>query len=822
MKKFLIMLAFAAICIPLSAEHYKKSLFNDGWTFTKDGEMKAVTLPHDWGVEGPFEQVYPGETGKLAWWGQATYSKTFSVPEDDMKLRKRYWLDIDGAMSHAKVYCNGSLAGEWPYGYASFMVNLTPFIHEGENRIEVTLDNPENSSRWYPGGGLYRNVWLTVCDPVGSDHNGTYITTPYVSAESATVKVRTTLRNDTDKPAKGTVTTFLCYDDKAFSKDVVEFSDLKENKDVEQSFSVSYPRLWSPDSPERYCAITEISTSDGVYSDTVYTYFGIRKAECKEDGFYLNGEKTFLKGVCLHHDAGAIGAAWNYSAWIRRLNMLKDMGCNAIRTSHNPPAPELLELCDVMGFLVMDELTDTWTIPKKPNGYATIFDEWARKDMEALIKRDRNHPSVVMWSIGNECGEQGYADKWYIPQMLTDICHTLDPTRPTTSGNDNPWASAQPYHETVDVYGFNYKPHLYKSFHEANPTQTVLGSETASCVSTRGYYKFPVEEDKSKGEGDFQVSSYDLYAPAWASKPDYEWAYEDSCSFVAGEFVWTGFDYLGEPTPYNVDYSVLTNFHDPESKAKAEAELASLTQAPPPSRSSYFGIIDLAGFHKDRYYLYQARWRPDLPMVHILPHWNWKGREGQVTPIHVYTSGDSAELFINGVSKGRKSKGPYEYRIRWDDVTYEPGKVLVVAYKDGNIWATDEIKTSGEPKAIEVAFENGHGPMPGFGGEQQENYVIKDDYRSVKDLVFVDIRIVDAKGNFVPTANNKVKVTISGPAEFVFNDSGAPTSHTPFYSDTFNVFNGRGSFGVRVKDFDKVKITVSSDGLESGGLIMKR
>ena len=357
----------------------------------------------------------------------------------------------------------------------------------------------------------------------------------------------------------------------------------------------------------------------------------------------------------------------------------------------------------------MDELTDTWTWPKKPNGYAKLFKDWAEKDLVALIHRDRNHPSVIMWSIGNECGEQGDTTRWWIPVKLSDICHREDPTRPTTAGNDNLWASTTPYAATIDVYGFNYKPHAYEAFHKARPHQPVLGSETASCISTRGWYQVPVTDEKGSGwpeAAPFQVSSYDLYAPGWASCPDYEWFYEDQAPYVCGEFVWTGFDYIGEPTPYNVDWSILTNFHNPEEKARAEAALREQAQTPPPSRSSYFGIIDLAGFPKDRFWLYQARWCPDLPMAHILPHWNWAGREGQVTPVHVYTSGDSAELFVNGVSKGLKVREPLTYRLRWDNVAYEPGTVEVVAYKNGAEWARDKVVTTG--KAYKVVPMSQH------------------------------------------------------------------------------------------------------------------
>ena len=482
--------------------------------------------------------------------------------------------------------------------------------------------------------------------------------------------------------------------------------------------------------------------------------------------------------------------------------MLRQMGCNAIRTSHNPPAPEFLDLCDRMGFLVMDELTDTWTYAKKPHGYAELFEQWAKKDLTALIHRDRNHPSVILWSIGNECGEQGDSSRWWIPQMLTDLCHREDPTRLTTAGNDNPWAATQDYAGTIDVYGFNYKPHLYQAFVDAHPGQPVLGSETSSCISTRGYYRFPVEEEKGKGwdmNPPFQVSSYDLYAPGWASKPDYEWQYEDVVPQCAGEFVWTGYDYLGEPTPFNMDPSVFTNFHTEEEKEAYRKMVESwgqvISDVPLPSRSSYFGIMDLAGFPKDRYWLYQSRWRPDVPVAHILPHWTWPGREGQVTPVHVYTSGDEAELFVNGVSYGRKAKEGY--RIVWNDVVYRPGTVEVVCYRNGQEWARDKVKTASKPSRLKAAVD--------YAGAE---------------LTYVNVDILDARGTLVPDAADTLTFSVSGPAVLVATDAGDPTSHVPFYSPTLPAFHGKASAIVRRTGEGPVTVTVRAPGLGKTRLVL--
>ena len=815
-KRLTVCLVLAGMALAAAAQPASREPFNDGWTFVKDGESRVVDLPHDWGVDGPFKQEYPGESGKLAWWGKADYKKALALTPED--LEKDIALEIDGAMSHATVEVNGVDLGGWPYGYASFAIRLNPALKAGRNEITVHIDNPEESSRWYPGGGLYRNVWITKTNKTAVAHWGTYATTKIgaidkdLNQADTEVTLRVTVKHAGEETV-GMVRTQIVRQDRykrdgqevVVNRIVAETRSIEriyDGKEVWQTFDVEGARLWSPDDPVMYIARTSVETPDEVL-DRYETPFGIRKAEWKADGFYLNDEKTFLKGVCLHHDAGALGAVWNDDAWIRRFRMLKEMGCNAIRTSHNPPAPEFLDLCDRMGFLVMDELTDTWTVPKKEHGYAELFDEWAEKDLVAMIRRDRNHPSVILWSIGNECGEQGDSAKWWIPQMLTDICHRQDPTRPTSAGNDNPWAASQGYAKTIDVYGFNYKPHQYARFVQDHPGQPVFGSETASCISTRGYYRFPVEQEKLKGwtmEPPFQVSSYDLYAPNWASKPDYEWGFEDQVPECAGEFVWTGYDYLGEPTPFNMDPSVLTNFHNEEEKEAFKRMVASwgqvIADVPLPSRSSYFGIIDLAGFPKDRYWIYQARWRPELPMVHILPHWTWPGREGQVTPVHVYTSGDEAELFVNGKSMGRKAKEGY--RIVWDDVVYKPGSLKVVAYKDGAVWAEAQVSTAG--KASQTTLE------VDYAGE---------------DLTYVTAGILDKAGVPVPDADNLLTFKVKGPGELVATDAGDPTCHTPFHSSEINAFHGLCSAIVRRTGDGEITVSVSAKGLTSSKITLQ-
>ena len=820
MKKSFFNIAFAfmaaALSLNMSAQPLGSTLWNDGWTFSKDGERRILNLPHDWGVDGQFVQEYPGESGKLAWWGKAEYSKILSVEAKDLKSKKQFYLDFGGAMSYAKVFCNNEYVTEWPYGYSSFRADLTPFLKAGDNLIKVTLDNPEESSRWYPGGGIYRNVYLTVAEPVGVAQWGTFVTT-----KGNEVCLDITLRN-AGKAVGGTVRTKIFKVVDAMNKrnrtagkakllvsGETKVKAITDGVSVSQKFTLEDAEFWSPEHPALYQAFTTVTTKDG-RTDIYRTTFGLRDLEYKADGLYVNGEKTFIKGVCLHHDAGALGAAWNETAWIRRLNMLKDMGCNSIRTSHNPPAPELLDLCDRMGFLVMDELTDTWTIAKKENGYAKLFDKWADKDLKAMIRRDRNHPSVIMWSIGNETAEQGYPEKYGIAYHLTEVCHSEDPTRLTSYGSDNPWASEQDFRNTMDIYGFNYKPHLYGKFHAANPGKLFLGSETASTVSSRGVYIFPLSNKEDGALDNFQVCSFDMFTVPWGQLPDQEWAEEDKNPSCLGEFVWTGFDYLGEPTPYNTDLTILTNFHDEEARAKAEKELAEKGAVATPSRSSYFGIIDLAGFPKDRYWLYKSRWSSE-PVLHLMPHWNWAGREGQNTPVQAYTNCVSAELFVNGKSYGGKTKGANEYRFLWDNVIYEPGTVKVIGQTSDGQTIESAISTTGSPAKILMACEYGRGPSTDFGGDcapaSTQTY-------SSEDIIFVDVKIADSHGDMVPTACDKIKFSVSGAGEIVAVDAGDATCHTPFHSDEIKAFNGLASVIVRRTGKGKITVKAACDGLE--------
>ncbi len=745
-----------------------------------DTAWRTLDLPHDWGIEGPFQQELSGDTGKLPWFGTAWYRKTFAVPASDDG--REVYLELDGAMSYALVWCNGQFVGGWPYGYSSWRVNLTPHLKPGaDNVIAIRLDNPRESSRWYPGGGLYRNVWLLKTAPVAIAQWGVFVTTPRITPESATVDVNVTLDNATPAVAHVQVAVNLYAADAngkptgdpvATSAPTAVRLPAGRQANVAHTLAVASPRLWNLTARHRYVSET-IVTRDATVIDRVETPFGIRTiAHTADDGFLLNGERVPLYGVCNHHDLGALGSAINVRALERQLEILQAMGCNAIRTSHNPPAPELLELCDRMGFLVMVEAFDCWAIGKKRDDYSRVFADWHEKDLTAMVRRDRNHPSVIQWSIGNEIREQWEADGWKLAAHLAGIVREQDRSRPVVAGFNGIASGYNGFQTAVDVVGYNYKPDEYAKLHAAHPTIPIMGSETASTITSRGEYFFPLTDDKAAGRADFQVSSYDLAAPRWAWSPDVEWRGLDEAPYTLGEFVWTGFDYLGEPTPYNADSTNLLNYSDPAERARAEQELAEIGKIRVPSRSSYFGIIDLAGFPKDRYYLYQARWRPDLPMAHILPHWNWPERIGQVTPVMVYSSGDEAELFLNGKSLGRRTRGPLQYRFRWDDVVYEPGELKVVTYRHGQSWAEARTRTTGP--AAQLRLEPDRSKLRADG----------------TDLAFVKVTVADADGQLVPRSHHRIHFTVTGPAAIVATDNGDATDLETFGNPERRAFNG--------------------------------
>jgi beta-galactosidase len=773
-----------------------------------DSQWRALNLPHDWAIEGDFQRELPGETGKRPYAGVGWYRKHFQVSAQEDQ-GKQFYVDFDGAMAYPAVWLNGRFVGGWTYGYSSFRLDLTPYLKfGGENVLSVRLENLPESSRWYPGAGIYRNVWLVKTPKIHIAQWGTYITTPEVSAAAATVKIRTTVKNDSNSDAAVVVETKiyeLGTNDQRIGRPVASAEKSNFNpapgsvSNIEANLQIKKPKLWSIGKPSRYLAVSEIE-QNGKIVDSYETVFGVRDIKFDaEKGFFLNGERVYLKGVCQHHDLGALGSAINYRALERQLEILKEMGVNAIRTSHNPPAPELLELTDKMGFVVMDEAFDAWARGKKKNDYHLVFADWHEKDWRSQIRRDRNHPSVILWSIGNEIWEQGTPEGHKIAASLSQIAHEEDPTRPVTAGANDTRSGYNGFQKTLDVFGYNYKPQEYPKFHQANPSLPFLASETASTVSSRGEYFFPVVEDKLQGRADFQVSSYDLYAPPWATPPDTEFEGQDRNPFVAGEFVWTGFDYLGEPTPYDGSTKTIPNVSDSELKQKLADELAQKGSIQLFSRSSYFGIVDLCGFKKDRFYIYQARWRPALPMAHILPHWNWAERVGQITPVHVYTSGDEAELFLNGKSLGRRKKGEFQYRLRWDDVVYEPGELRVVAYKNGRVWAEEIVRTTGEASQITMQADRGNIKADGA------------------NLSFITVKITDKNGLTIPRSKNRLKFEISGAGEIVAIDNGDATDLESFQSKSRRAFNGMALVIVRsIKgEGGKIKVRAISDGLKT-------
>ncbi len=750
-----------------------------------DSSFKKVQLPHDWAIESRFLIDKPNETGKLPWDGWGCYRKTFQVPADFDKKLHRYYLDFDGVMSSPKVYVNGRFAGEWAYGYNSFRVDITPHLRAGaDNVIAVQVSNLPLSTRWYPGAGIYRNVWLEKTGPVHLAHWPVYVTTPDISAKKATVEIATRVCNTSDTEQQVTVHQRV---GKAAAKPVTVTLPPGEEKEVTQTLTLTKPKLWSCKKPHLYRLKTELKTSEAAI-DSHETTFGVRTIEWRDSGFYLNGKRVQIKGVCEHHDLGALGAAFHTRAYERKIEILKEMGCNSIRMTHNPPAPEVLDLCDKHGILVIDELFDIWEAKKydKENGYHRHWPRWWRKDVRNFMLRDRNHPCIIAWSGGNEIPELNTARGREVSNALRAEMLQYDTTRPYTVGSNAPDSMKNGFADTVDVFGFNYKPDLYGEFRQRYPFKPLYASETNSCVATRDTYFFPLGWGVKDGARPFHVSAYGLSAAAWGTSPDIEMHALETNPHVAGEYVWTGFDYLGEPTPYNQDASNIGNFHGAtEAEKKAAMEELKKMGNKAPSRSSYFGIIDLAGFPKDTYYLYRSHWAPEKKTCHILPHWNWQGREGELTPVMVFSSGDEAELFLNGQSLGVRKRGEGDtyhqkltvcknaYRFVWEDVKYAPGTLKVVVKKNGKPWATAQRVTTGAATKVEYAVDR-----PTIDG---------DGY----DLAYISLSLVDKKGHVVPTDSRKVRFSISGPARLVGFCNGDPTDHTCMQDKKQNFFNGR-------------------------------
>lgn len=762
------------MCMPALAQP-RQEINLKTWEFTRNQQSwQLVDIPHDWAIAGPFDKKWDlqkvaitqngeteateksGRSGALPWIGEGWYRTTVTLPEGYETAE----LLFDGAMAEPRVTINGKEAGYWAYGYNAFRVDATPYIKAGKLDIGVHLQNLEESSRWYPGAGLYRPVTLILKRNCSIDDWSIFARTVSLKSDEAEVAVDMTVRGH-DEQVKAQI---VMAD--ATGNMVAEAQNLAvKNGLVNTTLKVKAPRLWSPETPYLYTLTTKV-TKDGKTLDEKQQKIGIRTIKVsREGGFQLNGQTRKLKGVCLHHDLGPLGAAINKAALIRQIRMLKEMGCDAIRTAHNMPSTWQMEICDSMGMMVMAESFDMWIYPKCKNGYARFFKEWALKDITNLVLNHRNHPSIVMWSIGNEIPEQWSEEGRQIAKQLQGLCHQLDPTRPVTQGMDRAEdALNSGFAQAMEVPGFNYRVHKYENNIKQLPQGFLLGSETASTVSSRGVYKFPVvPTDNSQfasyspnydptalTKADGQCSSYDVEYCSWSNLPDDDWVWQDDKDWVIGEFVWTGYDYLGEPTPYDEYW---------------------------PSRSSYFGIMDLAGLPKDRYWLYRSKWNTKEHTVHLLPHWTWPERKGEVTPVYCYTDGIEAELFVNGKSQGRIRKNPAErldrYRLRWNNVRYEAGEIRVVAYDaQGNKIGEDSRRTAGKPTAIVAQAD-------------------RKSYRADgEDLVFVTIGVADSKGVAVPTCNNELTFEVTGAGSFEAVCNGDATSLESFKQPRMKLFNG--------------------------------
>ena len=800
------------------AQTRQETTLTEGWLFSQDQQTwQNVCVPHDWAIAGPFDKKWDlqkvrieqngekeateksGRSGALPWIGEGHYKRNIQIPAGC----KHAELMFDGAMAEPTVYLNGQKAGYWAYGYNTFRVDITPLMKAGDNLLEVHLKNVEESSRWYPGAGIYRPVKLIITGDDKIDPWKTFIRTTQLCASQAVVDVNV----GTGSPlAAHQGFEIEVRDAKGKLVGHEHCSEISDSGEANLSFTIQEPHPWSPETPYLYTAHIKYM-QNGQLLDEVKQKFGIRTVKVsKEGGFQLNGITRKIKGVCLHHDLGPLGAAVNKAALIRQIKTMKDMGCDAIRTSHNMPSQMQMDICDSLGMMVMAESFDMWLYPKCKNGYARFFEDWWKKDIENLILANRNHPSIIMWSIGNEIPEQGSAQGKEISENLQNACHSLDPTRPVTQGLDHAEASIKSgVATTMDVPGFNYRVHKYQNSIGQLPQGFLLGSETASTVSSRGVYKFPVEvTDNSQYaswapsydpqailKADGQCSSYDLEYCSWSNLPDDDWVWQDDKDWVIGEFVWTGYDYLGEPTPYDEYW---------------------------PSRSSYFGICDLAGLPKDRYWLYRSRWNKDEHTIHLLPHWTWglskkdKGnRIGKVTPVYCYTDYPTGELFVNGKSQGKISKNPAErldrYRLRWNNVKYEPGEIKVVVYDaQGNKAGEQTVKTAGKPAALKLEAWTQNSPLLKSNGD---------------DLAFITVSLTDADGTLIPQADDQLTFEVTGAGSFEAVCNGDATSLESFKSPTMKLFNGQlvvvvrsskeaGTLTLKVTD-EKLKLSKSID-----------
>lgn len=789
LKKILGVFAFLMPTLTMAQGRVERNL--KYWQFSHDSiHWQSVTVPHDWAIKGPFDKKWDlqmvaieqngesekteksGRSGALPWIGKGYYTTNIHL---DSIAGQYVELYFDGAMAEPVVYVNGKRAGSWAYGYAPFKVDITHYIKEGDNRVDVSLNNVEGSSRWYPGAGLYRPVTLIVTNKTHLDPWKTFVKTQRITKVGTTKAVMSfdVALAGASKDFKGSLELSLIDNTTGEKKDM---HDLRiDGKSFKGGFRVDNPKLWSPETPNLYTLKIALVDNDGKDLDNLSMRFGIRTVKVNSiHGFRLNGESRKIKGVCLHHDLGPLGAAVNKAAIIRQIKQLKAMGCDAIRTSHNHPSQIQMDVCDSLGMMVMAESFDMWIYPKCKNGYARFFKDWSDKDITALVESNRNHPSVIMWSIGNEIPEQGSYEGRLIAEHLQNLCHKLDPTRPVTQGMDKAEdALKSGFAQVMDVPGFNYRVYKYDRNIKGLPCGFLLGSETASTVSSRGFYKFPVEWGQAKEDKDGQCSSYDVEWCLWSNLPEQDFMAMDDKPYTIGQFVWTGYDYLGEPTPYDAYW---------------------------PSRSSYFGIMDLAGLPKDRYYLYRSVWNKQSHTLHVLPHWTWPGREGKVTPVFVYTDSPEAELFVNGKSQGRVRKDkavrlephpaqeswidPTEpdearryatrYRLMWPNVKYEPGELTVVAYDEsGNRVGEETVRTALEAKALKLDMDR---------AELR---------KGVDDLAYVTVSLVDKNGTELPQADDRIDVEVSGAGSFKAICNGDATSLESFVEPTMKLFNGK-------------------------------
>lgn len=789
-----IFLSLFLIGIPVTNFAQTKQTLQKNWKFTRednsafsqstfnDVKWQNVTIPHDWAIYGPFDMEndiqrtaikqdgqkdaieHTGRTGGLPFVGVGWYRTTFDLP--DFSNDKKVFIQFDGAMSNPEVFINGQKAGQWHNGYNTFFLDISNWVKNKNNSLAVRLDNLTQMSRWYPGAGLYRNVHIITKNKTHIPIWGVHITTPEIQSKFAKVDINTEFVSENIENIEVETEIFNPKGEKV-AQNKVKSSQYTSNNTINQQIFIDFPQLWDIKQPNLYKAITKLY-KNGKLEDQTETTFGIRSIEVKpNDGFYLNGKKIKLKGVCLHHDLGALGSAVNEAAIRRQILLMQDMGANAIRTSHNMPAPEYVKIADEMGMLLAVESFDEWAIPKVQNGYHLYFKDWAEKDLTNLVKHYRNNPSVIMWFIGNEVEEQSNIEGSRVARFLQDVIRKYDSTRPISNGMDRPDDILKNnMAATMDLVGFNYRPFKYEEAYKKLPQQLLLGSETVSTISSRDVYKFPVERKAMAKYPDQQTSSYDVEHCSWSNLPEDNFIYDEELPYMIGEFIWTGIDYLGEPTPYYVEW---------------------------PSHSSYFGAVDLATLPKDRFYLYRSHWNKSEETLHILPHWTWNGREGEVTPIFVYTNYPTAEVFINGKSQGKQTKNlniplretenpesqktferQKRYRLMWLNTKYEPGFVKVVAYNDkGEAVAEKEIHTAGKPYQIKLTADR--------------NYIKADG----KDLAYITVEVVDKEGNVCPNINDLVQFEVKGAGKFRASANGDATSLDLFHEPKMHLFNGK-------------------------------